>query len=59
MTERLPDGSTIDSSHITTLQLPGLSKKARQIHIYHKMKTAQLILEGLLFDDGYNITLEK
>ena len=26
---RLPDESTIGSSHIATLQLPGLSKKAR------------------------------
>ena len=34
MKERLPDGSTMDSTHIATLQLPGLSKRAIQIHIF-------------------------
>ena len=29
MTTRLIDGSTMESSHIVTLQLPGLSKQAR------------------------------
>ena len=29
MTAILPDGSTMESSHITTIQLPGLSKQAR------------------------------
>ena len=33
MTARLPDGSTMDSSHIATLQQPGLIREARQIHI--------------------------
>ena len=36
MTARLPDGSTIESSHIATLHLPGLIKQARQIHIFQK-----------------------
>ena len=39
----LTDGSTMDSTHISTLQLPGLSKPARQIHVFPKMKTAPLI----------------
>ena len=30
---RLPYVSTMESSHIATLQIPGLSKKSRQIHI--------------------------
>ena len=29
MIERLPDGSTMDSSHISAIHLPGLSKQAR------------------------------
>ena len=29
MKERLPDGSTMELTHIATLQLPGLSRLAR------------------------------
>ena len=35
---RLTDGSTMDLTPIKTLQLPGLSKLARQIHIYQKYR---------------------
>ena len=59
MTERIPDGSTIDSSHITTLQLPGLSKKARQIHIFPKIITSPQISLEVLYDDGCIVTIEK
>ena len=40
---RLPDGIKMESSHIETLQLPGLNKQARQININTKMKTDPLI----------------
>ena len=43
MTARLSDGSTMESPPIETLQLPGISKQARQIHNFPKMKTAPLI----------------
>ena len=43
MTARLPYGNTIQSSHIVTLQIPGISKQARQIHIFPKIKTTPLI----------------
>ena len=59
MKARLPDGSTMESTHIATLQLPGLSKQAKQIQIFPKMKTSPLISLGVLFDDGCTITLEK
>ena len=52
MTARLIDGSTMEYSHITTLQLPGLGKQARQIHNFPKTKTAPLISFGVLCDDG-------
>ena len=48
MTARLPYGSTMDSSHIATLQLSDLGKHARWIHIVPKMKTAPLISLGVL-----------
>ena len=59
MTARLPDGSTMESSHIATLQIPGLSKQSSQIHILPIMKTYSLILLGVLCDDGCTITLDK
>ena len=48
MKARLPDRSTIESSHVVTLQLPGLSKQARQIHIFPKIQTSPLLLLGVL-----------
>ena len=45
--ERLPDRRAMESSHIVTLQLPGLSKQARKIRIFPKMKTAPLISLGV------------
>ena len=59
MTERLPDGITIESSHIPTLYLPGLRKKVRQIHILQEMKTSPLISLGVLFNDICTIKLYK
>ena len=57
--ERLTDGRTMDSTHIATLHIPGLSKQARQIHIIPKIQTAPLISLGVLCDDGCNITSDK
>ena len=48
----LPDGITIEYSHITTLQVPGLSKQVSQIHNFQQMKTAPLISLGFLCYDG-------
>ena len=59
MKARLPDGITMESTHIATLQLPGISKQARQIHILLKMQTSPLISLGFLCDDGFTITLDK
>ena len=51
MTVRLPDSSTKESSQISTLQLSGISKESKQIHISPKMKTSPLISSGVLCDD--------
>ena len=59
MKERLPYGSTMDSTHISTLHIPDLIEKARQIHIFSKMHPDPLISLGVLFDDGCTITLDK
>ena len=36
MTSRLPDGRTTESLHVATLQIPGLTKKYRKMHISQK-----------------------
>ena len=59
MKERLPYGSTMEFTHIATLQIPGLSKLARQIQIFPKIQTASLISLGVLCDYGCTITLDK
>ena len=56
---RLPDGRTMESTHIETLQLTGLSKQGRNIHILPKMQTFPLRSLGVLCDDGRTITLDK
>ena len=56
---RLLDGITMESSHIETLHLPGLSKQTRHIHIFSKLHTAPLISLGVLCDYGCTIKLYK
>ena len=59
MIARMPDGITMDSSHIATLQLPGLSKQDMQIHFFPQIKTPLLISLGLLCYDVCTITIYK
>ena len=47
MKARLTEGSTMESTHIAILQLPGLSRQMRQIHIFQKIQTPQLISLGV------------
>ena len=35
---RLPDGFTMESTHIATIHIPGLRKQTRQIHISPKIQ---------------------
>ena len=55
----LPDGKNMESTHVATLQLPGLSILVIQIHIFPKMQKDPLISLGVLCDDGCTITLDK
>ena len=59
MITRIPDGGKMESLQIATLQISGISKEAREIHIFPKMKTDPFILLGVLCDDGCTITLDK
>ena len=59
MKSRLQYGGTMDSTHIATLQLPGIIKLSMHIHIFPKMQTDPLISSVVLCDDGCTITLDK
>ena len=59
MKSRLPYEITMESTHISTLYLPGISKQARLIHNFPKVQTTPLISLGVLCDYGCTITLEK
>ena len=59
MKSRLPDGITPDSTNISTLHIPGISKQARQIHIPPKMQITPWISMEVLCDDGCTIKLDK
>ena len=59
MIERLLYGIIMESLYIAVLQIPGISKQAKHIHIFPRMKTAPKISLGVLCDDGCTITLEK
>ena len=49
----------MDSTHVVTLQLPGISKDARKINIFLVMKTSPLIFFEVLCDDGCTIIQYK
>ena len=49
----------MESTHIATLQIPGIIYLAKYIHTLTKMQTAPLISLGVLCDDGFTITLYK
>ena len=59
MIARLQDGSTMESSQISALQITGLRKQSRQIHIDIKINISPLISLGVLCDYGCTITLDK
>ena len=59
MKARLPYGSTMESTHISTLKLPGISKLVIQIHIFPKMQTDPLISLEVLCNYVCIITLDK
>ena len=59
MTTRPPDGITMESAHVATLQLTVLTIKAIQIHILSKMRTSQLILLGVPYHNICTIALDQ
>ena len=56
---KLPDWIKIESSHVVTIQLPGISKQDSQIHIFPKMRIAPLMSLGVLCDYVCTIRQDK
>ena len=48
MKARIPDGTTMESSQIATLQLLSLSKQYMQIHIFTKNQNSPTNIIGIL-----------
>ena len=59
MVYRLPDGGTMEYTHVATLPISGLSTEAMNIHIYPEINTSPLILLGVLCGDVCTIILDK
>jgi hypothetical protein len=52
----LPNGATIVSTHITTLNLSSLPNAARQAHILYRLAQHSLIYVGQMCDSGCAVT---
>jgi hypothetical protein len=55
---KIPNGSTIESTHVAELDLPMLRPAARQAHIVPALDNCSLLSLGQLCDAGYQILLE-
>jgi len=53
---RLPDGSTIASTHTATLTIPGLPRVAAQAHIFPDLHAGALLSVSQLCDNGCTVT---
>jgi hypothetical protein len=53
LTVRLPNGQTMKSTHTATLDIPQLSKTAKEAHIFPAMESNSLLSVGQLCDEGY------
>jgi hypothetical protein len=56
LTVRLPNGSTMESTHTASLDIPELNKAASIAHIFSGMANHSLLSVGKLCNKGYSIT---
>ena len=49
ITARLPDITTMESSHVATIHIPGLTRKSRKNHITPKFRAYTPISLGVIF----------
>lgn len=53
---KLPDDSTIKSTHTAELQIPGLPKSAKRVHLFPSLGNTSLLSIGQLCDSGCKAT---
>jgi hypothetical protein len=56
LTVRLPNGATMDSTHIASLDIPELNKDASIAYIFPGMANHSLLSVGKNCNEGYSIT---
>jgi hypothetical protein len=59
LTVRLPNGATMESSHIADLNIPELNAAASKAHVFPGMAHHSLLSVGQLCDEGYIITFRR
>jgi hypothetical protein len=56
---RLPNGATMESSHISELDIPELNAAASKSHVFPGMANHSLLSVGQLCDEGYIFTFKQ
>jgi hypothetical protein len=59
LTVRLPNGTTMDSSHTAELDIPKLNAAASKAHVFPGMAHDSLLSVGQLCDEGYIVTFKQ
>jgi hypothetical protein len=59
LTVRLPNGSTMESSHTAELDIPELNAAASKAHVFPGMAHHSLLSVGQLCDEGYIVTFKQ
>jgi hypothetical protein len=59
LTVRLPNGSTMESSHTAELDIPELNAAASKAHVFPGMVNHSLLSVGKLCDEGYTVTFKN
>jgi hypothetical protein len=56
---RLPNGTTMESSHTAELDIPELNAAASKAHVFPGMATHSLLAVKQLCDEGYIVTFNN
>jgi hypothetical protein len=56
---RLPNDATMESSHTTDLDIPGLNTDASKAHVFPGMTHHSLLSVGQLCEEGYKVTFQR
>jgi hypothetical protein len=59
LTVRLPNGTTMESSHTADLDIPELNAAASKSHVFPGMAHHSLLSVGQLCDEGYIVTFRR